>query len=34
VGRLELSVRELRWLLDGLDPHRVEAHQRADFSLI
>jgi len=31
---LELSMRELSWLLEGLDPSRVEAHKRADFSHI
>ena len=31
---VRLSVRELGWLLDGLDPSRVEAHKRADFDLI
>jgi transposase len=31
---VKLSVRELGWLLDGLDPGRVEAHKRADFDLI
>lgn len=33
-GPVELSLRELRWLLDGLDPRRVAAHKRADFDLI
>lgn len=28
-----LSVRELGWLLEGLDPARVEAHSRAHYSL-
>jgi hypothetical protein len=31
---VELSLRELHWLLDGLDPQRVQAHQRAEFDLI
>ena len=31
---VELSVRELGWLIEGLDPSRVEAHRRADFSLL
>ena len=31
---VELSVRELGWLLEGLDPHHVQAHRRADFSLL
>lgn len=31
---VRLSVRELGWLLEGLDPGRVEAHKRADFDLI
>jgi transposase len=31
---LELSMRELGWLIEGLDPSRVEAHKRADFSLL
>jgi transposase len=29
-----LSVRELNWLLEGLDPKRVQAHQRAEFGLL
>jgi transposase len=29
-----LSLRELSWLLEGLDPRRVKAHQRADFDLL
>jgi transposase len=33
-GPLRLSLRELSWLLDGLNPHRVEAHQRAEFDLL
>ena len=31
---IELSVRELGWLIEGLDPSRVEAHERTDFSLL
>jgi len=31
---VQLSVRELTWLLEGLDPRHVEAHKRADFSLL
>lgn len=31
---LELSVRELQWLLDGLDPTQIEGHRRALFSEI
>jgi len=33
-GPVECSLRELRWLLDGLDPGRVQAHKRAEFDLI
>lgn len=33
-GAVELSVRELTWLLEGLDPRHVEAHKRAHFSLV
>ena len=33
-GPVELSLRELSWLLDGLEPGRVEAHKRAQFDLI
>ncbi len=33
-GAVELSVRELQWLIEGLDPSRMEAHSRADFSLL
>jgi len=33
-GPLRLSLRELSWLLEGLNPHRVEAHQRAEFDLL
>ncbi|MBK1630048.1 hypothetical protein CKO31_04695 [Thiohalocapsa halophila] len=29
-----LSVRELSWLLEGLDPKRVQGHQRAEFGLL
>ncbi|WP_295456040.1 IS66 family insertion sequence element accessory protein TnpB [uncultured Thiodictyon sp.] len=29
-----VSVRELGWLLEGLDLRHVEAHRRADFSLL
>lgn len=29
-----LSVRELSWLLEGLNPKRVQAHQRARFELL
>jgi transposase len=31
---IEISERELSWLLEGLDISRVEAHKKADFSLI
>ena len=31
---VRLSVRELGWLLEGLDPGPVETHKRADFDLI
>ena len=31
-GAVELSVRELQWLIEGLDPNRIEAHRRTDFS--
>lgn len=31
---LELSVRELQWLLDGLDPTQIKGHRRALFSEI
>lgn len=31
---LELSVRELGWLLDGLDPIRLKGHERLEFSTI
>ncbi len=33
-GAVELSVRELQWLIEVLDPSRVEAHKGADFSLL
>jgi transposase len=33
-GAIEISNRELSWLLEGLDISRVEAHKNADFSLI
>lgn len=33
-GPIVLSPRELHWLLDGLDPQRVQAHQRTHFDLI
>jgi transposase len=33
-GAVKLSSRELSWLLEGLDPHRVQAHKRADFDLL
>lgn len=33
-GPVKLSVRELAWLLEGLDPHRVAAHKGADFDLL
>jgi transposase len=29
-----LSVRELSWLLEGLNPKRVQAHKRAQFELL
>ena len=31
---LELSVRELQWLLDGLDPTQINGHKRALFTEI
>ena len=31
---MEVSARELRWLLDGLDIARVEGHRRAQFGLL
>lgn len=30
---IEISTRELSWLLEGLDITRVQAHEAADFSL-
>lgn len=33
-GAIEISNRELSWLLEGLDISRVEAHKNVDFSLI
>ena len=33
-GAVELSVRELGWLIEGLDPSRIEAHKGAGFSLL
>lgn len=29
-----VSLRELRWLLDGLDYRRLEGHKKAEFSLL
>jgi hypothetical protein len=31
---VQLSVRELGWLIEGLDPRRVEAHKGANFTLL
>jgi transposase len=31
---IEVSARELRWLLDGLDIRRIEGHRKADFRLL
>jgi transposase len=31
---IEVSARELRWLLDGLDISQVEGHRKADFRLL
>jgi transposase len=31
---IEVSARELRWLLEGLDIARVEGHRRAQFGLL
>jgi transposase len=31
---VELSVRELQWLLEGLDPTTVQGHRKAPFSLL
>jgi transposase len=33
-GPLTLSLRELSWLLEGLNPQRISAHQRAEFNLL
>ena len=33
-GSVEVSARELRWLLDGLDIAHVEGHRKADFGLL
>ena len=33
-GAVRLSVRELQWLIEGLDPSRVEAHRRVEYSLL
>ena len=33
-GPVKLSAREFQWLLDGLDPTRIQAHKRADFDLV
>ncbi len=33
-GAIEISNRELSWLLEGLDISEVNAHKTADFSLI
>lgn len=33
-GSIEVSVRELRWLLEGLDIARVQGHRKADFALL
>jgi len=33
-GAVELSVRELQWLLEGLDPTTVQGHLKAPFSLL
>ncbi len=33
-GAIEITNRELSWLLDGLDIREVTAHKQADFSLI
>ncbi|WP_374237258.1 MULTISPECIES: IS66 family insertion sequence element accessory protein TnpB [unclassified Thiocapsa] len=34
VAPVILSIRELGWLLEGLDPRRVNAHRRAEFDLL
>ena len=31
---IEVSARELRWLLDGLDMRQVQGHRKADFRLL
>ena len=31
---VEVSARELRWLLDGLDIRQAEGHRKADFKLL
>jgi transposase len=31
---IEVSARELRWLLDGLDISQVKGHRKADFGLL
>ena len=31
---IEVSARELRWLLDGLDINRLEGHRKAEFGLL
>ena len=31
---VEVSARELRWLLDGLDIRRVQGHRKAEFGLL
>jgi transposase len=31
---MELSVRELSWLLDGLDPLRLKGHERLEYSTV
>jgi transposase len=33
-GPVILSLRELGWLLEALDPRRVDAHRRAEFDLL
>jgi transposase len=33
-GAVELPVRELQWLLEGLDPTTVQGHRKAPFSLL
>lgn len=34
VGSIEVSPRELRWLLDGLNIAHVEGHRKASFGLL